>query len=141
MPLRRRFDQLDDAIQRWLASAMCTPSRAAFLTGRPPQVMHAPTIATPVGQPPMCFDAKGHLDDLDLLERAGSRGGLFQAPAAIKKKQIFDLATCRAAIFPRFVPGFYADDSSARENRPACRCPVHLPFGQNGVPCSLFPRE
>ena len=46
-------------------------------------VMHAPTIARPVGQPPMFFDAKGHFDDLDLLEHAGSRVGLFQGPTAV----------------------------------------------------------
>ncbi len=33
-----------------------------------------------------------------------------------------------AAIFPRFLPGFYADDSNARESRPACRCPVPSPI-------------
>ena len=35
-----------------------------------------------------------------------------------------------AAIFPRFLPGFYADDSHARKSRPACGCPVHLLRGR-----------
>src|SRR6266446_4932326 len=46
-------------------------------------VMHAPTMATPVGQPAMFLDPKGHLDNLDLLEHAGSRVGIFQGPAAV----------------------------------------------------------
>src|SRR5437867_739808 len=46
-------------------------------------VMHAPTVATPVGQTPMFVDAKGHLNDLDLLEHARSRVDVFQGPAAV----------------------------------------------------------
>ena len=46
-------------------------------------VMHALTVRTPVGQSSMRVDAQGHLCDLDLLEHAGSRVGLFQGPAAV----------------------------------------------------------
>ena len=69
---------MTDTLEKGHQRRQPRPRQAGLNDGRRHRgVMHAPTMATPVGQPPMFLDAQGHLDDLDLLEHAGSRVGLF----------------------------------------------------------------